>query len=104
MAFTAMDISVFADSRGAGNRNAAEARLCGDYHDLLRAESGANYGVMGIAKAALEASVRYLAHSMGEKGVVNAISAGPIHTLSSAAIGGVAQPSAASEISLSPQY
>jgi enoyl-[acyl-carrier protein] reductase I len=51
-----------------------------------------NYGVMGIAKAALEASVRYLAHSMGEKGVrVNAISAGPIRTLSSAAIGGVAQ-------------
>ncbi|MCB5266763.1 MAG: enoyl-ACP reductase [Candidatus Cloacimonetes bacterium] len=51
-----------------------------------------NYGVMGIAKAALEASVRYLAHSMGEKGVrVNAISAGPIRTLSSSAIGGIAQ-------------
>ncbi|MCB5262335.1 MAG: enoyl-ACP reductase [Candidatus Cloacimonetes bacterium] len=51
-----------------------------------------NYGIMGAAKAALEASVRYLAHSMGEKGVrVNAISAGPIRTLSSAAIGGVAQ-------------
>ena len=51
-----------------------------------------NYGIMGVAKAALEASVRYLAHSMGEKGVrVNAISAGPIRTLSSAAIGGVAQ-------------
>jgi len=51
-----------------------------------------SYGVMGIAKAALEASVRYLAHSMGEKGVrVNAISAGPIRTLSSSAIGGIAQ-------------
>lgn len=51
-----------------------------------------NYGVMGIAKAALEATVRYLAHSLGEKGVrINAISAGPLRTLSSAAIGGVAQ-------------
>lgn len=51
-----------------------------------------NYGVMGIAKAALEASVRYLAYSMGEKGVrVNAISAGPIRTLSSSAIGGISQ-------------
>ncbi|MCB5252067.1 MAG: enoyl-ACP reductase [Candidatus Cloacimonadaceae bacterium] len=50
------------------------------------------YGIMGAAKAALESSVRYLAHSMGEKGVrVNAISAGPIRTLSSSAIGGVAQ-------------
>lgn len=50
-----------------------------------------NYGVMGIAKAALEASVRYLAHSMGEKGIrVNAISAGPIRTLSSSAISGIA--------------
>ena len=51
-----------------------------------------NYGVMGIAIAALEASVRYLAYSMGEKGVrVNAISAGPIRTLSSSAIGGISQ-------------
>ncbi len=51
-----------------------------------------NYGVMGVAKAALEASVRYLAYSMGEKGVrVNAISAGPLRTLSSSAIGGISQ-------------
>lgn len=51
-----------------------------------------NYGVMGIAKAALEASVRYLAHAVGDKGVrVNAISAGPIRTLSSSAIGGISQ-------------
>ncbi len=51
-----------------------------------------NYGVMGVAKAALEGSVRYLAHSMGEQGVrVNAISAGPLRTLSSSAIGGIAQ-------------
>lgn len=48
-----------------------------------------NYNVMGIAKAALEASVRYLAHDLGPKGIrVNAISAGPIRTLSAAGIQG----------------
>lgn len=51
-----------------------------------------NYGVMGVAKAALEATVRYLAYSLGAKGVrINAISAGPIRTLSSSAIGGISQ-------------
>ncbi|GAA5346894.1 enoyl-[acyl-carrier-protein] reductase [NADH] [Planifilum fimeticola] len=41
-----------------------------------------NYNVMGVAKAALEASVRYLAHDLGPAGIrVNAISAGPIRTL-----------------------
>ena len=50
-----------------------------------------NYNVMGVAKAALEASVRYLAAELGpEKQVrVNAISAGPIRTLASSAIGGI---------------
>jgi enoyl-[acyl-carrier protein] reductase I len=49
-----------------------------------------NYNVMGVAKAALEASVRYLANDLGPYGVrVNAISAGPIKTLASAAIGGI---------------
>jgi enoyl-[acyl-carrier protein] reductase I len=44
---------------------------------------------MGIAKAALEATVRYLAHDLGEKGIrVNAISAGPIRTLAASGIGG----------------
>ena len=48
-----------------------------------------NYNVMGLAKASLEAAVRYLAGSMGPKGVrVNAISAGPIKTLAAAGIGG----------------
>jgi enoyl-[acyl-carrier protein] reductase I len=48
-----------------------------------------NYNVMGIAKAALEASVRYLAHDLGPRGIrVNAISAGPIRTLSSAGVSG----------------
>ena len=46
-----------------------------------------NYNVMGVAKAALEASVRYLASDLGEKGVrINAISAGPIKTLASSGI------------------
>jgi enoyl-[acyl-carrier protein] reductase I len=46
-----------------------------------------NYNVMGVAKAALEASVRYLAAELGSSGIrVNAISAGPIKTLSAAGI------------------
>ena len=48
-----------------------------------------NYNVMGVAKAALESSVRQLAETMGADGVrVNAISAGPLRTLASAAVGG----------------
>jgi enoyl-[acyl-carrier protein] reductase I len=48
-----------------------------------------NYGVMGIAKAALEACVRYLAADLGPKGIrVNAISAGPIKTLAASGIAG----------------
>jgi enoyl-[acyl-carrier protein] reductase I len=48
-----------------------------------------NYNVMGIAKAALEACVRYLAFDLGPQGIrVNAISAGPLRTLSSAGITG----------------
>lgn len=46
------------------------------------------YNVMGVAKAALEASVRYLASELGEKNIrVNAISAGPIRTLAASAVG-----------------
>jgi enoyl-[acyl-carrier protein] reductase I len=46
-----------------------------------------NYNVMGVAKAALEASVRYLAYDMGQKKItVNAISAGPVKTLAAAGI------------------
>jgi enoyl-[acyl-carrier protein] reductase I len=48
-----------------------------------------HYNVMGIAKAALEASVRYLAYDFGPQGVrVNAISAGPIRTLAAAGVAG----------------
>jgi enoyl-[acyl-carrier protein] reductase I len=49
----------------------------------------ANYNVMGVAKAALESSVRYLANDFGGKRIrVNAISAGPIRTLASAGVSG----------------
>ncbi len=47
-----------------------------------------SYNVMGVAKAALEASTRYLAAEFGEQGIrVNAISAGPIRTLAASAVG-----------------
>jgi enoyl-[acyl-carrier protein] reductase I len=46
-----------------------------------------NYNVMGVAKAALEASVRYLAADFGERGIrVNAVSAGPVRTLAGAGV------------------
>jgi enoyl-[acyl-carrier protein] reductase I len=48
-----------------------------------------NYNVMGVAKAALEASARYLAADLGPKGIrINALSAGPVRTLSSAGVSG----------------
>jgi enoyl-[acyl-carrier protein] reductase I len=49
-----------------------------------------HYNVMGVAKAALEASVRYLAHDLGPKNIrVNAISAGPIKTLAARGVSGI---------------
>jgi enoyl-[acyl-carrier protein] reductase I len=49
-----------------------------------------NYNVMGVAKAGLEASVRYLAAELGPHNIrVNGISAGPIRTLASSAVGGI---------------
>jgi enoyl-[acyl-carrier protein] reductase I len=49
-----------------------------------------NYNIMGVAKAALECSVRYLAHDLGQDGIrVNAISAGPLKTLAAAGIKGM---------------
>ena len=48
-----------------------------------------NYNIMGVAKAALEASVKYLAADLGNKSIrVNAISAGPMRTLAGSAVGG----------------
>ncbi|KAI0562194.1 enoyl-acyl carrier-protein reductase NADH [Gracilaria domingensis] len=49
-----------------------------------------NYNIMGVAKAALESSVRYIASELGPEGIrCNAVSAGPIRTLASSAIGGI---------------
>jgi len=49
-----------------------------------------NYNVMGVAKSGLEMSVRYLAAELGDQNIrVNAISAGPIRTLASSAVGGI---------------
>jgi len=57
------------------------------YLGAVRAFPG--YNVMGLAKASLEANVRYLAHSLGSEGIrVNAISAGPIKTLAAKGISG----------------
>jgi enoyl-[acyl-carrier protein] reductase I len=51
-----------------------------------------NYNVMGVAKAALEASVRYLAGDLGAKNIrVNAISAGPIKTLAASGVHGISK-------------
>src|SRR5687767_6697599 len=89
----ALDISAYsliALARGA--RPLMEARGGGSILTLTYLGSErvfANYNVMGVAKAALEASVRYLAADLGPQGIrVNAISAGPIKTLAAAGIGG----------------
>lgn len=67
------------------NRNGALLTLT--YLGSLRAMP--NYNVMGLAKASLEANVRYLASSLGPKGIrVNGISAGPIRTLAASGIKG----------------
>jgi len=89
---TAHDISSYsfaALAKGArpllAGRNGALLTLT--YLGSMRAL--ANYNVMGLAKASLEANVRYLAATLGPEGIrVNAISAGPIKTLAAAGIGG----------------
>ena len=51
-----------------------------------------HYNVMGVAKAALEAAVRYLAHDLGPKNIrVNAVSAGPIKTLAARGVSGISK-------------
>jgi len=74
--------------------------LCKAYEPLLNPEASVltmtyhgsqqavpSYNVMGVAKAALEASVRYLAVDLGQKGLrINAISAGPIKTLAASGV------------------
>jgi len=71
----------------AGRLEPGSALLTLTYLGALR--SVPNYNTMGLAKASLEASVRYLAASLGPKGVrVNGISAGPIKTLAASGIKG----------------
>ncbi|QXE92586.1 enoyl-ACP reductase FabI [Geomonas subterranea] len=92
---TALDISAY--SLIAMAREAAPLMQGRDGSVIAMTYYGAqkvfpNYNVMGVAKAALEASVRYLAEAMGPDGTrVNAISAGPLRTLASAGIGGFGQ-------------
>lgn len=87
---TALEISAYsliALTRAAGDLLAPGASIITmSYHGSQQVIP--NYNVMGVAKAALEASVRYLAADVGPRGVrVNAISAGPIRTLAASVIG-----------------
>ena len=87
----AMDISVYSFVALARAfqplMNPGGAMLSMTYHGSTKVTP--NYNVMGVAKAALEASTRYLAHDLGPQGVrVNAISAGPIRTLAAAGVSG----------------
>ncbi len=87
---TAMDVSVY--SLAAVSRYAAPLMPNGGaiatltYFGGERVVSG--YNMMGVCKAALDASVRYLAYDLGPKAIrVNAISAGPVKTLAASAVG-----------------
>ena len=83
---------LLADCAGARRAAADGARGGGSILTLTYLGSDRvfpNYNVMGVAKAALESSVRYLASDLGPQNIrVNAISAGPVKTLAAAGIGG----------------
>jgi enoyl-[acyl-carrier protein] reductase I len=88
----AMDISTYSLTRLAG---AAKSMMTAGGSIITLTYLGGvkvipNYNVMGIAKAGLEMSVRYLASELGPQNIrVNGISAGPIRTLASSAVGGI---------------
>jgi enoyl-[acyl-carrier protein] reductase I len=88
----AMDISTYSLTRLAG---AAKSMMTAGGSIITLTYLGGvkvipNYNVMGIAKAGLEMSVRYLAAELGPQNIrVNGISAGPIRTLASSAVGGI---------------
>lgn len=87
---SALDISAYsfvdAARRGSEIMNDGGAMITLTYLGSERVIP--NYNVMGVAKAALEASMRYIASDLGPRGIrVNAISAGPIKTLAAAGIG-----------------
>jgi enoyl-[acyl-carrier protein] reductase I len=92
---TAMDISVYSflgvmkEALPMMQGRAASA-LTLSYYGAMKVFP--NYNVMGVAKAALEASVRYLAEAVGPEGIrINAISAGPIKTLAASGVNGFSQ-------------
>lgn len=87
----AMDISVFSFVALAkafrSILNPGASMICMTYYGSVKVAP--HYNVMGVAKAALESSTRYLAYDLGpEKIRVNAISAGPIRTLAAAGVAG----------------
>jgi enoyl-[acyl-carrier protein] reductase I len=87
-----MDISAYSlvgVAREAGQLlHEGSSILCMSYYGAEKVVP--KYNVMGVAKAALESCAKYLAYDLGAKGIrVNAISAGPIRTLSSSAIPGI---------------
>jgi enoyl-[acyl-carrier protein] reductase I len=83
-------VAVVREARAAGVFQSGSSILTLTYYGAEKVVS--NYNVMGVAKAALEASVRYLAADLGPEGVrVNAISAGPVRTLAAAGISGFKQ-------------
>jgi enoyl-[acyl-carrier protein] reductase I len=87
----AMDISVFSFVALAKAfqpiLNPGASLMCMTYYGSVKVAP--HYNVMGVAKAALEATTRYLAYDLGPQKIrVNAISAGPIRTLAAAGVGG----------------
>ena len=88
---TALDISVYSlialTNACLPILNPGASILCLTYYGSVKVAP--HYNVMGVAKAALESSTRYLAYDLGPQKVrVNAISAGPIRTLAAAGVGG----------------
>jgi enoyl-[acyl-carrier protein] reductase I len=86
-----MDISVYSFVSLANHMrpitNPGGAYLTMTYYGAVKVSP--SYNVMGVAKAALEASTRYMAYDLGPEGIrVNAISAGPIRTLAAAGVSG----------------
>lgn len=86
-----MDISVYSFITLANHfsafTNPGGAYLTLTYYGAVKVSP--SYNVMGVAKAALEASTRYMAYDLGPQGIrVNAISAGPIRTLAAAGVSG----------------
>ncbi|WFE68672.1 SDR family oxidoreductase [Thiomicrospira sp. R3] len=74
---------------GVANNKSIAYGIAKQMHEQGAERAVPNYNVMGIAKASLEATVRYLAADLGQDGIrVNAVSAGPIRTLAASGITG----------------